>query len=267
MTKLIVVESIRCGTGRTTVACLAAMQLAGAGERVLVIDNNFRYCDVERYFMVDAKYGTDDVKPFLASRSLTGDTLKGLCTVVSDNLYMLAGSRLDNHMDILGADDIETIKDAACGLFDYILLDGRAGLTCEENMGIAGAADKLVIVALPSRSEFAHFRRQLEGMDKKDAERLMEIIDEKGVLVLNRCDDSVSFDEGYVKEFSGRNRMIKLYYSPALVDFANGYRYRPDVRNGESLNRLTEAMAGRAVGQKTGRGPVSRLKAVRNIFN
>ncbi|MGN1412730.1 MAG: septum site-determining protein MinD [Anaerovoracaceae bacterium] len=144
MGKVIVVASGKGGTGKTTVVANLGATLAMEGHRTLVIDMDMGLRNLDLYLGLESNVVYD-----------VSDVLNGVCRIkqalIRDKsfpgLYLMAASpkKADGeitplHMKVL----CEKLKEQ----FDYILVDGPAGI--DDGMAVASAgADMAVIVVSP----------------------------------------------------------------------------------------------------------------------
>jgi len=240
MSKLITVHSLRNGLGRTTIACLLGIKLSEHGNKTLIIDNNYRYCDVANYLLATPNYTIDDIKPFLQGKSLEKDTLKDLVVSINKNLDVLAGSKLDTMVNILNEDDIKEIKEKAKGIYDYIIIDTRAALTHEENIGLMDIIDYPIVITQLNNNEKEYYVKQKNKIADENRKVLEQLIS-KAIVVINRYSDEIDFDlSHFKKEYA---EVIKLFFSPNIINFCNGFKCKLNEKNEVELMKLLKHIA------------------------
>jgi len=268
MTKVIVVNSLRNGLGRTTVACLLATELADKGHKTLLIDNNYIYCDVANYLLVDPQYTIDDIKPFVEGKSLEKDTIKELTAKVTDTLYIIAGSKLDTLVNVLGAEEIKHMKEQSEGIYDYIIVDGRAGMTQQENIDMMDIVDNYVLVSQLNSNGKKNYSDQKDKLPQEVKEKLKGLF-KKSFVVINRYSDDIDFDDTHFKKSFGASNIFKLYYSPKLINFCNGFKCKLESQNRKEVDNLIERITGEKIeGKVTNKFGIklSQLKSKLGIF-
>ena len=144
MGKVIVVASGKGGTGKTTVVANLGATLAMEGQRTLVVDMDMGLRNLDLYLGLESNVVYD-----------VSDVMNGVCRIkqalIKDKsfpgLYLMAASpkRADGeitplHMKVL----CEKLKEQ----FDYIIVDGPAGI--DDGLAVACAgADMAVVVVSP----------------------------------------------------------------------------------------------------------------------
>lgn len=240
MSELIAINSLRNGLGRTTIACLLGTKLSEHGKKTLIIDNNYRHCDVASYFLVKPNYTIDDIKPFLQGKSLEKDTLKELTISANKNLDILAGSRLDTMVNVLNGDDIKEIKERSEGVYDYIIVDTRAALTQEENISLMDIIDYPIILAQANQNEQANYIKQKNNLPDNKKTQLEKLIN-KAIVVINRYIDEIDFDLSYFKKSVGE--IVKIYFSANIINYCNGHNCKLTEQNEIELMKLIKYIA------------------------
>ncbi len=139
MGKVIVVASGKGGTGKTTVVANLGATLAMEGQRTLVVD-----MDLDLYLGLESNVVYD-----------VSDVMNGVCRIkqalIKDKsfpgLYLMAASpkRADGEITPL---HMKVLCEKLRGQFDYIIVDGPAGI--DDGLAVASAgADMAVVVVSP----------------------------------------------------------------------------------------------------------------------
>ncbi len=147
------------GSGATAVATNLGLAFSASGQRVLVIDANFRRPGVHRALGLQESPGLADV--------LAGDgTLPGTVQAVSETLHVLtAGTAAKRAFETLSTDAMSGVFDAARQQgYDLVLIDVPPAIVSSDGMAIANRCDAtmLVVRALnEKRGMVARLRNQL----------------------------------------------------------------------------------------------------------
>ncbi|MCW5777126.1 MAG: hypothetical protein KIS87_11870, partial [Phycisphaeraceae bacterium] len=147
------------GSGATAVATNLGLAFSASGQRVLVIDANFRRPGVHRALGLQESPGLADV--------LAGDgTLAGTVQAVSETLHVLtAGTAAKRAFETLSTDAMTGVFDAARQQgYDLVLIDVPPAIVSSDGMAIANRCDAtmLVVRALnEKRGMVARLRNQL----------------------------------------------------------------------------------------------------------
>ena len=144
MGKVIVVASGKGGTGKTTVVANLGATLAMEGQRTLVVDMDMGLRNLDLYLGLESNVVYD-----------VSDVMNGVCRIkqalIKDKsfpgLYLMAASpkRADGEITPL---HMKVLCEKLRGQFDYIIVDGPAGI--DDGLAVASAgADMAVVVVSP----------------------------------------------------------------------------------------------------------------------
>lgn len=259
MAKMISVMSFRHGVGRSTFSSLLALELAKNKKKVLILDNNYKYCNIDQLLIADSKYSSDDIKPFLDSNSLSFDIFKEFLVKISDYLFFLPGSKVFNITDILTSENLKEIKEKSKDFFDYIIIDHRAGLDHIENIEMAYVSDHSFIIIAHDASYKKDYSIQFETLDEKEQNILNKMV-KNSILIVNKY----AFDDFKPSEYERIipvNKVIPFYYSTDVASFANGYKYTIKGHNQQSLNEILSIISGKD-DEETELKKQSRIKGI-----
>ena len=145
MARKIVVTSGKGGVGKTTVTANLGIFLAKIGARVVLIDVDFGLNNLDVVMGVENKIVYD-----------VADILDGRCRVKQalvqgneqKNLFVLPSGSLNASSPISGQ-QLKLITESLSELFDYVILDGPAGLDCGFHRAVA-CADEALVVTTPN---------------------------------------------------------------------------------------------------------------------
>jgi len=245
MSKVISVTSLRNGVGRSAVSCLLSNALAELEYKVLVIDNDFKYCDVANYMMVKPDYTVDDLRPFLRSGVLEKDTILSMAISAGKGVDVLCGSQMIFSDNTLAFEDVKKIKALVEDVYDYIIIDGRSGIENEDVLNLSSLINKNIIVTRPNKHDSEHFERIKNTLDEEKLEKLTTMI-EKSVMVYNLLIDGAKYDTHYGSDLVGSKNVYKLNYDEKILDYLNGFNVTANSSNKAEMEKLAEA-----IGEKT----------------
>jgi len=158
--KSLMVISGMPGSGATTVASNLAIGCAGAGERVLIIDANFRRPAMQRVYKLADKAGLADV---LAGTATFDDAIQD--SAQPGLSVMCAGSAAARAVpERLASDVMNRVMAEASAKFDRIFVDVPPAIVAGDGMAVANRCDSAIIVVRAyseKRGLLARIRNQL----------------------------------------------------------------------------------------------------------
>ena len=142
MGKVIVVASGKGGTGKTTVVANLGATLAMEGQRTLVVDMDMGLRNLDLYLGLESNVVYD-----------VSDVMNGVCRIkqalIKDKsfpgLYLMAASpkRADGEITPL---HMKVLCEKLRGQFDYIIVDGPAGI--DDGLAVASAGADMAVAGL-----------------------------------------------------------------------------------------------------------------------
>ena len=261
MSKLINISSLRNGIGRTTVTCLIVHKLAEQGYKTLLIDNNYKFCDLANYLLVEAPYNLDNIIPFVRANTIDKETLKSVFVPVEKNLELLAGSKLTNVINTLNKENVERIKSILDEDYDFIVIDNRAGIEHKDLIDLASLADISLVVTQANKHDKIHFENLKENLDDKEQELIKELLD-KSYAVFNKALE----EQTYSLSLFPQERIFKINHSSKLLDFCNGYKCNIFTNNESEINYLVSTITKKEVQEKEKRKSLLFKNKIKTIF-
>lgn len=261
MGKTILVNSVRKGLGRTTVSSILALELSNLGKKVLVIDNNYTYCDLNTFLMADSDYCIDDIKPYLDSNSLTIAILKNFTTKVANNLELLSGSKLRAVDSTLEAKDIEKIKNISEKAYDFIIIDNKT----KPQFNVLEIVDIHMLVVIQNQHNKTYYDDFVNKLTNEEREMMKEI-KKKSLVIINQYEDEIKYDVSPLKKIVTEGQILKINRSPNLIDFCNGYKYHLNEVNTKNVKKIIGRIAEEKGNKKGLKSKFKNLK-LRNLFS
>lgn len=183
---IVAVYSPQGGVGKTTIATNMAAAMMREDTRVLLVDCDLQFGDVEIFLYLQAKHtiinlaeAVDDLDPNLIENVLIthGSGLK----------VLLAPSRPEEsdilEPDILRPDVVRKVVTSLAAKFDYVVLDMRSPFDALA-IELLPIADLIILVASPTLPTIRSCRQVIELFER------LNIQPEKYMMVLNRTFDA-----------------------------------------------------------------------------
>lgn len=109
------------GTGKTTVAVNTAVALAKEGQKVLIIDCDLQFGDVNLHLDLDPK---ETISELVQDGSeLTMDLIKGFFMLHSSGAYVLCAPKSPEYAEYVAPGHIERIINVVRPYFEYVIVD------------------------------------------------------------------------------------------------------------------------------------------------
>lgn len=163
MTRVICVIGGKGGVGKTTITSNLASALADFGQKVIAVDTNLTTPNLGLHFGVH-------LAPFTLHDILKGKSkLKDSIYIHPNGVNVLPASMSIDDLEGVDVSRLHEITFSLKGKYDFILLDGAAGLGREAVSGIM-AADEILIVTnpdLPSVADALKTIKLAERLGKK----------------------------------------------------------------------------------------------------
>jgi capsular exopolysaccharide synthesis family protein len=139
--KSVLITSPNPGDGKTTIAVNMALTMARGGNRVLLIEANFRRPSLGRIFDVPESVGLSNVLVGLAT---VDDAVQA--TRVENLDVIVCGILPPSPAELLGSNRMHQLIEELGGRYDQVLIDGAPMLVVADNNLLAEAVDGVVVV-------------------------------------------------------------------------------------------------------------------------
>jgi succinoglycan biosynthesis transport protein ExoP len=175
--RVILFVSADPGDGKSTIAADLALVQRDAGERVVVVEANFRRPLQSRLLgledhgglaaalsgRLDLDEAMQRVLPPLAAEPPAQEGQQAVATAVQSgvgSLFLLAGDRsVPNPPALLGQDAMPELLRSLREQFDYVLIDAPSPLEVSDAMALLGVVDRIVVVVRAGHSREASVER------------------------------------------------------------------------------------------------------------
>lgn len=166
--RVVLITSTAPQEGKSSTVAQLARTLAGAGDRVLVIDCDLRRPTLHLHLKLDRDNGLTN---FLAAPRGDGDWASYLKTVGPANLQaMTCGPIPPNPPELLGSDRFERLIAEAKALYDWVLVDSPPTVSLSDANVLAGRADMVVLVVRHNKTDRHHVSRSVLQLEQVGAE-------------------------------------------------------------------------------------------------
>jgi len=152
--KSVLITSPHPEDGKTTVACNLAIAIAHSGERVLLIDANFRRPGLHKVFPEVKKLGLSNV--------LNGEIGLESCVESANTgaLYVLgAGPVPPNPAELLGGEGWQKLLAKVCASYDQVLVDTAPVLLASDPLTLSTSVGGVILVIRARRNARGTARR------------------------------------------------------------------------------------------------------------
>lgn len=165
--KILLMTSVRPGTGKSTVLANLAAAMAQAGQKVVVVDSNFRDPSLHQVFDLSNEVGLSNVILDLSrvDTALQKTKIQGLRVLTSGPLPA-------NPADLLGSANMQELIWELATQSDMVLLDSPPISAVADAAVLAAIVDGVLLVAAGDQATGGSIHRALEEMDKAGVKAL-----------------------------------------------------------------------------------------------
>jgi len=164
--RLFAITSSVPAEGKSTVACNAAVALARAGSRVLLVDADLRRGTQHKLFSVSNEPG---LSAYLQGGTDTVDSMVSSTDV--DNLTLMpSGAPMQNPIPFLHAERFHALLRDLRGWYEYIIVDLPPVRSAADALIVAPLADAIVLVAAASetrKDDITYTKRMIRSVKSK----------------------------------------------------------------------------------------------------
>jgi len=164
--RLFAVTSSVPSEGKSTVVCNAAVALARAGSRVLLVDADLRRGTQHKLFAVSNEPG---LSAYLQGGTDTVDSMVSSTDI--DNLTLMpAGAPMQNPIPFLHAERFHALLRDLRGWYEYVILDLPPVRSAADALIVAPLADAIVLVAAASetrKDDMTYTKRMIRSVKSK----------------------------------------------------------------------------------------------------
>lgn len=177
--KTVLITSAEPGTGKTFTACSLALAIAKSGERVLLVDANFRRPAVNLFFgfsekekgvsdLLRGSLNHKDVVKNLTDLLLIGSLKLGEQELVGlDNLrILLSGTKVENPLGLLESKGLSDLFRQLSQSYGLLIVDTHSLRGYADAFNIIPSADALLLIARKARTTYPLLREAASQLAK-----------------------------------------------------------------------------------------------------
>lgn len=170
-TKTILVTSATPGEGKSTTLSNVAITLADAGNKVLIMDCDFRKPKIHKTFEISNAVGITDLL-------LSGEDFDThLHKSIHKNLHILTAGRVpSNPSEILDSKTMKQFIEHLKKFYDFILIDTPPVLPVTDAVILSTYADKVILVCASGDVAIDYAKRAKESLEKVGADIMGVVI-------------------------------------------------------------------------------------------
>lgn len=165
--KMLLITSVEPGVGKSRLLANLAAGMAEAGQRVVVVDSNFRHPSLHHVFDLSNELGLSDI---ILDRSRVDTALQE--TKIEGLRVLASGPLPPNPAELLGSPKMQELIWELAIEADMVLLDSPPILRVADAAVLAPIVDGVLLVAAGDQVTGARIQRALEEMDKAGAKAL-----------------------------------------------------------------------------------------------
>lgn len=177
---VIVVYSPQGGVGVTTIATNLAAALMRPDTRVLLVDCDLQFGDVDAFLNLQAQSTISDLTK--VSTDIDRELIENVLMTHGSGLRILAAPTHPEHAYDITTEALQQVLTAVTPLFDYVIIDTAVQYD-DMTLKLFELAERIVMVAVPTIPSVRNARKMLEIFDNQ--EKLSKLSD-KIVFALNR---------------------------------------------------------------------------------
>ncbi|RPI96100.1 MAG: CobQ/CobB/MinD/ParA nucleotide binding domain-containing protein, partial [Chloroflexi bacterium] len=159
---IIVVYSPQAGAGTTTIATNMASALMRQDTRVLLIDCNLQFGDVDTFLNLQAQSNIADLTK--AVSDIDNDTLEAVLVTHASGLKVLTAPPHPEQAYDIASDDVKALVQLLAGSYDYVVVDTPTQYD-DMTLKLFDIAERIVLVANPTIPSVRNTRKVLDIFD------------------------------------------------------------------------------------------------------
>jgi pilus assembly protein CpaE len=209
---IIVVYSPQGGSGTTTIATNIASALMRKDARILLVDCDLQFGDVDTFLNIQSQLNMSDLTK--AVNDLDQEMIDNVLVTHASGLKVLVSPPRPEQAYDIAPDDVRTLINTLANAFDYVIIDTPTQYD-ELTLNLFDLAEKIVLVCIPTIPSIRNTRKMLDIFDtlKKPAN-----LSDKVVFVLNRVVGDKDKSSGTVPAASIENHLKKTIISQIPLD-------------------------------------------------
>lgn len=189
---VIAVYSPQAGAGVTTIATNVATALMRPDTRVLLVDCNFQFGDVDAFLNLQTQSNISDLTKVV--EDVDQEVIESVLVTHGSGLKVLAAPPHPEHAYDIHPDDVQELLQFLAAMFDFILLDMPTQYD-DLTLKLFNQAERILLVANPTIPSVRNAKKILDIFDTIKSETPLV---EKTLFVLNRVSNEKDRGRGTV---------------------------------------------------------------------
>lgn len=209
---VIAVYSPQAGSGVTTIATNVASALMRQDTRVLLVDCNLQFGDVDAFLNLQAQSNIADLTK--AVNDLDQEVIDSVLVTHGSGLKVLVAPSHPEHAYDIHPDDIKELVMILASSFDFVLIDMPTQYD-DLTLKLFDVAERVLLISTPTIPSIRNARKMLDIFDTMEA---MPGLSEKILFVLNRISNEKDRGRGTVPTASIENHLKREVIGAIPVD-------------------------------------------------
>ncbi|MBN1680612.1 MAG: response regulator [Anaerolineae bacterium] len=238
---IIVMYSPQGGAGTTTIATNVASALMRPDTRVLLIDCNLQFGDVDTFLNLRAQTNISNLTKSVDDLDM--EVVESVLVTHPSGLKVLTAPSRPEHAFDVSAEDVKTLVNYLAGSYDFILIDTSTQYD-DLTLKLFEIAERIVLICNPTIPSVRNTRKMLDIFDTVEEPADLS---EKVIFVINRTVDERERGRGTVPIASIENHLkrevkakIPLEERAVLTAVNQGVPLVAKVRNRPPARELAE---------------------------
>ncbi len=209
---VIAVYSPQAGAGVTTIATNVATALMRPDTRVLLVDCNFQFGDVDAFLNLQTQSNISDLTKVV--EDVDQEVIDSVLVTHGSGLKVLAAPSHPEHAYDIHPDDVAELLQILASMFDFILLDMPTQYD-DLTLKLFNLAERILLVANPTIPSVRNVKKMLDIFDtlKSDTPLI-----EKTLFVLNRVSNEKDRGRGTVPTASIESHLKRQVVGAVPMD-------------------------------------------------
>lgn len=209
---VIAVYSPQAGAGVTTIATNVASALMRQDTRVLLVDCNLQFGDVDAFLNLQAQSNIGDLAK--AVNDLDQEIIDSVLVTHGSGLKVLIAPSHPEHAYDIHPDDIKELVRLLAVSFDFVLIDMPTQYD-DLTLKLFDVAERVLLIANPTIPSIRNTRKMLDIFDGMDS---IPNLPEKILFVLNRVSNEKDRGHGTVPTASIENHLKREVIAAVPAD-------------------------------------------------
>jgi pilus assembly protein CpaE len=209
---VVVVYSPQAGAGVTTLATNLASALMRQDTRVLLMDCNLQFGDVDTFLNLQAQSNISNLTK--AVHDIDQEMLDSVLVTHASGLKVLVAPQHPEHAYDIASDDVKELVNLVAGLYDFVIID-MPTLYDDLTLKLFDVAERILLVATPTIPSIRNTRKILDILEYMENPSNLK---DKVLFVLNRVVGDKDKGRGTVPTTSIENALKQSVLAEIPLD-------------------------------------------------